>query len=454
MRALLPLLLLLAGDEPRYPLPASAPESLAEPGGPLVLTDLRYRLTHENENDQAFAVRGRVKNFGFLGAFADEDRRGVTLQTQRLDLGYFADPSFTNLQAGWRGSKLLLDVEAEQRPRQDGHGWTIDGDFALRLSPDLEALAAIRTDTDRGLALPRTLSRQALGVLWQRGTRLDLAANLARAEDRTLAGFDQERLRAAASAAGYAWNSEAALEVGFERARGRAPRDEIFASASLRTALGRWLAEARSANHWEPGVLWFDHELGAGLAFHARRVRLPRAREAAERMLELSRRANAMGYNERRVYDEDGRRALRERLLLSPRRAELAREVLALHRAQIGERNVPIAGVQALERYESVSGVRQRSLEAFAGVAWPPRWPWHHDEAAAPFLTARYTRLEARFANGFTSTTHAAALLAELNREMSLVVRWRRPGATPLDATLRTGRARSWEIEYVYARGR
>lgn len=455
MRVLLLPLLLLGGDEPSYPLGPLSPRSLTEPGRPLVLTDLRYRLAHEAENVQAFSVRARVASWGFLGALVDDQRRGLSLQTQRLALGYFADPSFTNLQAGWRGSRLLLEVEAERRPPQDGHGWTIDGALGLRLAPDLEAFASLLADTDRRATLPRTVASQALGVLWQRGTRLDLTANLGRSEVRTQAGFDLETLRASAGAAGYAWASEAAAEVGFERTRGRTPRDEIFASASLRSVVGgRWLAEARSQNRWEPGVRWFDHEIGAGLSLHARRVRLPRAGEAATRTLGLARRAVALGYNERRVYDTDGRRALRERLALSPRRAELAAELLALHRAQVDEREVPLVGVAGSERYEAVSGVRRRSLEAFLGVAWPPRWPWRHDEASVPFLVARYTRVAARFGNGFTSLTHSAALEAELNREMSLVLRWRRPGLTPLDVTLRTGGARSWEVEYVYALGR
>jgi hypothetical protein len=456
VKALLLPLLLLGADEPVYPLGPRPARSLVEPGRPFVLSDLQYRYRQEGDADQAFSARVRVASWGFLGAFADGQRRGASLQTQRLQLGYFEDPSFKNLQAGWRGSRVLLDVAAEQRPPQDGGGWQIEGELGLRVTPDLEAFVTVSADTDRDRPSPsRQLDEQRLGFLWQRGTRLDLAAAIAHSERRTEAGFDLETTRVSASGAGLAWSSEISAEAGYQKTTGALPHDELFADAGLQSVLARRLiASAVSRNRWEPGATWFEHELGFGLKWHARRVRLARAGDAAARTLELARRACALGYNERRVYDDDGRRALRERLALSPRRAELETELLALHQAQIDERNVELLSASVAEQSESVTGVRRRSFELGLGVPWRARWPWQGDEAATPFLNARYTQVRARYANGFTSTTHQAALQAELTREMALVLRWRRPGLTPLDVSFVSGRHSSWEVEYAYALGR
>lgn len=455
MKALLLPLLLIGADEPTYPLGAPTPRSLTKPGRPFVLTDLRYRMTQEHETAQAFSARVRLANRGFFSAFVDDQRRGLSLQTQRLELGFFDDGSFTNLQGGWRRSRVLVDVGAERRPPQDGRGWVVDGELGLRLSPDLEAFASVLADTDRDRPSPaRPLRGERLGVLWQRGTRLDLSAALFHNERHSEAGFDLETFGASAGAAGSAWKSEGEAEIGYERTTGILPREELSASASVRTARERWLAQALSRNRWEPGVRWFEHDLAFGVSLHGRRVRLPRAGKAAQRTRLLSRRANAFGYDERRVYDDDSRRALRERLALSPRRAELAADLEALHRAQIDERSVPLVGVSFAEHVESVTGIRRRSASGFVGVPWLPRWPWQRNEASAPFLKALYAREQARYANGFTSLTDSVALEAELSREMTLAVRWRRPGLTPLDVTFRSGRARRWEVEYVYAFGR
>jgi hypothetical protein len=457
MNGLLLGLFLLGAEEPRYPLGPLPPRSLAEPGRPFVLTDLRYRATHEPAISQAFSTRIRVRNWGFLGAFVDDQLRGLSLQTHRLSMGFFQDPGFTNLQAGWRGSRALLDIEAERRRlARDGGGWVLGGELGLRLSEDVEAFSSVSIDTDRRRAAPsRTLREGRWGVLWQRGTRLDLSAAVSHREQRTRGGLDLETASASASASAQVWSSEAEAELGYAWTHGAVPRREAFASTSLRSALGgRWLAHALSRNRWEPGVRWFEHELGGGLSLHGRRVRLPRAGEAARRTLALARRATALDYNERRVHDEEGRRGLRERLALSPRREELLPELLALHRAQVAERNVPLAGIAVAQHVESVTGARRLRLDLFLGAAWPPRWPWRRKEDSVPFLTARYTRIRTRYGGAFSSHAHSAALEAELNREMSLAVRWRRPGLTPLDVALFTGGGASFEVEYVYALGR
>ena len=48
----------------------------------------------------------------------------------------------------------------------------------------------------------------------------------------------------------------------------------------------------------------------------------------------------------------------------------------------------------------------------------------------------------------------AATLAAELNRETTLALRWRRPGLAPRDVIFRQGGGDAWELELGYALGR
>jgi hypothetical protein len=449
------LLLLLAADGADYPLGPLPARSLVEPSGPFVLTDLRYRFRQAPSVVQAFGARARLRHFGFVGAFVDDQRRGASIETRRFTLSLSDDGSFTTVQGGFRGAKLTLDAELERRPPQDGRGVTVDAEAGLRLTPDLEAFVSAFHDGDPRPRRAATLDEQRLGLLWQRGTRLDVSASVSRRTERTPAGFDVERLRGSVFVAGYAWRGEADAEMGWERTRGRTRAEEVFANLALRRVLGaRILIEARSRNRWEPGVTWFEHDVGFGLSLHGRGVRLPRAGLAAERALDLARLASALGYNERRVYDEAGRRAFRERLALLPQRGALAPVLRALHEAEIAERNVPLLGVSLAEHVQSQLSARRRSLDAFLGVPWPVRWPWQRHESAAPFLLLRYSLTRATFGGGFSSNTHTAALEAALNREMSLVLRRHWPGVTPFEVALIQGRARSFEVEFVYAFGR
>jgi hypothetical protein len=428
----------------------------AAPGRPFALYDLRYRAGIGASASQSFFARVKVGDFGLLSAGKDAGRRELALQTHRVALGFFDDGSFTNLQAGVRSSRVLFDVQAERLPPQDGHAWTFNGELGVRLTNDLEAFVDGFSDTHPGRARPERELRSLGGsLLWQRGTRLDLSLGAAYDERRTLAGFDLPSTRAFANASGYSWNGEAQATVACQRTRGALPRNEVDASLALQTTFeNRVLLEGHSDNRWEPGVLWFEHEAGAGVSLHARRVRMARAGESAARTLALTRRANALGENERRVYDDDGRRALRERLALSPRRAELAEELQQLYRAQVEERRAPLLGAAYAERSDRVAGSHRRGVDAFIGLPWPVHWPWQPNEAAVPFLTLRYARGWNSYDGGLSSKDQRAALSAALNRELSIEVRWRRPALTPLDVIRRTGGGASWEVEAVYARGR
>jgi hypothetical protein len=152
-----------------------------------------------------------------------------------------------------------------------------------------------------------------------------------------------------------------------------------------------------------------------------------------------------MGYNERRVFGEDERRAQRERLSLAPRRDELVGDMVGLYRAEIEERPVPTLGVEYVETDDALSGFTSRTARLRVGVPWRPSWPWRHDEFATPFLRLDLER-EARLSDhDYEAIRWGAALTASLNREMDLVLRWRRADPTPLDLIRGIGRTRTIE---------
>ncbi len=93
-----------------------------------------------------------------------------------------------------------------------------------------------------------------------------------------------------------------------------------------------------------------------------------------------------MGYNERRVFGDEERRAQRERLSLQPRRDELGDDMIALYSAQVAERAVPLLGVEVLDTTDTLVGVSSRTARLFVGMPWPPAWPWRASESAVPFL--------------------------------------------------------------------
>jgi hypothetical protein len=197
------------------------------------------------------------------------------------------------------------------------------------------------------------------------------------------------------------------------------------------------------------------HDYRAAVTWFGRRFYLPRSGPAAERAVELARQATRLGYNERRVFTDEERRAQRERLSLTPGFAELRGAAEDLYAAQVDERELPLLGLSVVHTKDHLPNFESLAVNALVGVPWPMAWPWRATEASVPFLRLDLAR--ERVISGPSHVSHrtSAALTVALNREMDLVLRWRRAEPTPLDIIRELlGPQRTLEVSYVYAFGR
>jgi hypothetical protein len=439
----------LAAEAVRYPLPLTPP---AAPQG-VAVADVQYALSEQPRLVQHAAARVRIGRLGYAGGFVKNQLRGLTLSTYRLDADASEENGQQELGASFRAARFRLGSRVLLPPEGEPHDLGVDA--AVRLGPDTEA-ALSYLEEGRPRPFPSNPYREVALQLERQGDRgLALALRATRSTVPTVAGFDFHRHRLAATGARALGRGEVEAELGYERTSGRLASSEVFGAAAWRTPLGsRVLAELRTRDRWEPGVSVFEHEHGAALSLHARRIVLPRTGEASARTTELARLANRLGANVGRGHDDLSRRALRERAGLSPHREELAAAIDALYAAQVAERLVPLVGVEATLGRDTVRGIRSRSLRAFVGAPWPLGFPWQRDDQAVPFVRVSYGRTEADYDVAPTTVDWDASVAVELNREHSLVATWSRPGRTPLDLVRVTSTAKSFRVAYVYARGR
>ena len=198
----------------------------------------------------------------------------------------------------------------------------------------------------------------------------------------------------------------------------------------------------------------FEHDLRGGITLFARQHHFFRGGEVGRRVLALTRRAYELGYNERRVYDLDGLRALRERLSLSVRAEELAADLDELYRAEVRERNVPHIGVELGQSSNDIVGVEAWSYRVFAAVPWPVNWPFLRDEDAVDFVRVEYLQEELEFTANLVSHRRELTVEAALNREITARFRWIDPARTPDDISLFQIRPSRIQLEFDYAFGR
>jgi hypothetical protein len=348
---------------------------------------------------------------------------------------------------------VLVSAEAERRGDHLGGGWRLAPALRLRLTRDLEWLASATGDTAR--PDDRLLRTLATGVAWQWRARLEALAEVRR--DYLATDADAENRVDALSAALVAQWGAAELSVNgaFEDTTGRFPREEWSGTLGGRVRVApRLLAELEAGGRLERRVGARSHSYRGALTWHGRRFTLPRSGEAAARSLVLARAATAAGLNERRVFDDDAIRAQRERLALRRDRAALGTGLLALYAAQLAERSVPLLGVELRETVDRLSGSSRQVFAAFVGVPWPPAPPWRANEAAVPFLKLGYERERHISGPDFRADTDRVNLTVSLDREMDLVVSWRRAEPSALDLVRGIGRRTTFEAAYVYAFGR
>jgi hypothetical protein len=444
--------LLIAQAGPAYLLPQPTPDLVA-PGRPLLLTDLRYQVVDQSGLTQAFGVRVRAGNWGFFGAGVDDQQRGLSLETHRVSARFTEADGAYDIGAALRAPRFRLDTGASRRGA--GQRWAFQADGAWRLSPGFELTAGYLEDREPRPEPTAPLRQGSLGVLYQPGAQLEIAASASSAQVPTVGGFEIGSDVVQARTVAAVGRAELAAEAGFERRSGRLRSDQVFASASGKIPLGsRLLADAATANRWDTALGRFDSSYGAGLTLGARRVVLARTGEAGTRTAALVRRANQRGANLRQVYDEEGLRALRETLALSPQRSELAEDLRALYQAQVEERLVPQLGLRFETARDRIRGSTTRTWIGLLGIPWPLARPLAHREASVAFLTLEYARSHQSYEVAPASIDHALSLVASLNRELELRVRWRKPGRTPLDLARVTTDPRSLEFAFAYALGR
>jgi hypothetical protein len=471
LKASLVALLAGAGSEgPEYPLGALRTPPIADEATPFRLVDLRYAFTDDGETLSSFETRVRAGGSLFVGGEVIGDRRGLFVDTQRIELGVSEQNGSYEIEGSFRAPWFVVGTRALH---EDGE-WAVSGAGSIRFSNDVELLLSHSHDLDQSLFTPspvkefarsgmipppgqpsRELRGTSLGLLYQSENHLEALADARLSRVRTEAGFDLdvERYRLATL-----WNPdrfEIDGELSYERTSGRLATKDFTASLGIDAEVGSHvLARASTLQRWEPGVLRFEEDYRVGATFFGRRHRFARRSDASARILELQRKANALGYNERRVYDLEGLRRFRERLGLSPARLELKEALDELYRAQVRDRNVPQLGFELEIGEDSILSVERRGYRAFIGVPWPLRFPFLPDEDLVEFLLAELIIRHEDYAGGIRAVSREASLTAFLSREMSLAFRWQDLGITPQEVILERSRPSRFTVSFEYAMGR
>jgi hypothetical protein len=436
---------------PRYPLVLPAVPDLAAPGDPFALTDLRYHFRDSVTASHDFAARIKVLDRAYVGAEFAGEVGTLTLETQRLQLQAAEQNGIYDLTASYRHRRFIAGVVAERLPPLDEKkGWRLTPSLVLRISPGLELSAETGLDTRRSSGRWR---RATAGLLWQHGAAFEGSIDVLRLRETTIAGFENTIDSGRLSFVGQLGPTELSGDVRYDDVQGRFPHEELDTVLGARLQLSsRLLAEAAARGRFEDDLQ--AHEYHAGVTWFARRFRLPRSGPAAARESALARQAIARGYNERRVFSDDALRAQRERLALSRDRDALAADLAALYRAQVDSRVVPLLGFEYLHREDHLAGIDGHTLHALVGVPWPLAWPWRAPEDSVPFLRLDLVREHKNTGLDFVSVDHRVGLTVSLNREMDIVLRWSRTGATPLDLIREIGPRKTIDVSYVYAFGR
>ncbi|HEX6738697.1 MAG TPA: hypothetical protein VF310_10510, partial [Vicinamibacteria bacterium] len=417
---------------PSFPVRQPAPDFTA-PGDPFKLVDLRYEMSDTFSTEHAFAARVRVRDFGFVGARFEGEDRALTLQTARFEAAAEGEEGAFTFSGAYRAPRFLVESSARHVTARGQRGWVLRPSLAVRLSREWELLGSVRGD-DRPARFLRSASA---GFLWQHGTHLEVSGEYAYERVTTQARADNTVDRGTlAAVAQLGTRAELSGGVELEDTDGRFPRRELASDAGLRISLApRLLLEGAARHRIERGGgSQRSHHYDGALTWFARRFTLPRAGESARQSLALARRATELGRNERVAFDDEERRAQRERLSLArSARDELHEPMLAEYQAQVDERPVPVLGFELVDERDALAGTETRTARVLLGVPWPPAWPWQHREDAVPFLRLDLERERGISGPQYHAIADTLRLTASLNRELDLEVSWTRREPTPLD---------------------
>jgi hypothetical protein len=460
----------VGAETPEYPLGPLRLPPIADEARPFRLVDLRYSFIEENGTRSSFEARARAWAGLFIGGEVTGERHGVFLESQRVEIGLTAENGDYEVEGSFRAPWFLAGARASKADDE----WSFSAAGSLRFSNDLELLVSHARDLDESRFTPgpvedfartgilpppgppsRRLRDTSVGLLYQRESHFEALADVRSSQVRTEAGFDLDldRYRIATI-----WNPERLRiegELAHQSRSGFFDSDQLGAFLEIEARIAAHvLARASATERWERGVLRYGKEYRFGGTYFARPHRFPRRGAAAERVLVLQRMANALGYNERRVYDLEGLRRFRERLGISGARLELKPEIDELYRAEVRDRNVPQLGFELELAQDKVLTVERRRYRAFVGVPWPLRLPFAPNPEAVEFLELELAVWREDYGGGVRAVSREMRLNAFLNRELSFFFRWQNPGDGPEQVIAERGLPSLLAFGIEYALGR
>jgi hypothetical protein len=467
------LLTILAGggvEDPDYPLGKLRVPPMTERAHPFRLVDLRYGFTEDGQTLSSFETRLRVGASAFIGGEVTGERRGFFLDTQRMELGVTEEHGSFGLEGSYRAPWFLLGA----RGVRESGDWLVETAGSFRLSDDFELLFSLAEDFDDSRFTPGTIEEfassgelpeppptgrdhasRSVGFLYQRKSYLELIGDVLWSKRRTEASFDLDVARYRFEALVHRAPITLGGSIVSQTFSEPLARTEHAANFGADVELGgHFLARAETSQHFEPGVLRFEDRYRVELTYFGRRHRFSRSAEAAARVEALQKKVNALGYNERRVYDVDGLRRVRERLGISASRSELTAELDELYHAQVEDRNVPQLGFSAELADDAVRGVESRLYRVFVGVPWLVTWPFSGSEQSVEFLSVELGVREDDYPAGVHAVSYSLFVTAFLNREMAVRVGFERPGATPEEIAREASATDRFTVSYEYAFGR
>ena len=444
-------------ESPAYPFgPLRLPCSLA-PCGKFRLVDLALLPTIEDGFKPSTSARVRIGNTAIVGARAGQAGNGFELRTSRLDFSYLERDGRHRLDTVYRGSRVRLDTSAVRRPTALEGGWVLDGAAALRLGPDFEVIVGGLYDLD-GDSSPLLATRptrvRRVRVLWQRRNNLQLSAAAVASQFLTTGGEQLDSSAYSGAVTFQARRLQLRAEVGHEHINGRFGRREWLAVLGGNFLVGsRLLLEGETLNCWEIGLKKTERDYRVSATLFGRDYRFARTSPTARRTRSITDRAWELGYNERRPFTLDGRRALRERLSLSAHRDELGADVESMYRSTIAERNVPLVRAEFARETEPIDGSIVRTYGATIGIPWRGGFatPWSHDERFVDFVRLSFERVEADFTPNLKRSARSLGVTLDLDRETQIVARWTEPLLDPLIVVLSTRTHQRFELGLRYS---
>ena len=302
-----------AQDDLDYPLGKLRFPPITEPAEPLRIVDVSFGFMDERSSVASVEARLKLGATAFFGGEARGDRLGALFDTQRLELGVTEEDGTYDVESAYRASFFRVALDAKKR---DDDTWFVDAHGSLRLGNDWEILIGYEHDTDESRGGPpsleefidtsrlpslgrptRVLRSGSAGFSYQRANHLELAADASLAEIRTEAGFDQTRQRAEGTGVWNYRDVEIDGRASLDRVTGRLGRHEALVELGAAFRIkGHFVATARTRQEWQPGVERNVRDYRAGLTYYGRRFRFARSSAFADEVLELTRRANALGY--------------------------------------------------------------------------------------------------------------------------------------------------------------